>query len=327
MAGRREFLRDLGISAVSGAALLSATRAYGNPGPEPDRGTGKRVRVGIIGAENSHSRAFGKMFNIEKKFPGVEVVAIWGETDEFAKHSAGVGGIKKIVKEQSELLGMVDAVIIDHRHAKYHVQAAVPFIEAGIPTFVDKPFSYRFYEGRMLLELAEKHKTPITCLSSIGVGPAVEDMAAQVKEIEDEILSIVITGPADISSKYGGIFFYGIHIIEQLFKIFGNDAVAVRATRHGKRTTFQIKFKSGHLATALLCRERQVFCVTDKGAKEIKSRIEGHKDLYMNMYGSIVRMFQTGEEPRSHASILKTVAVLEAMERSVSSEKWEMLLG
>lgn len=33
----------------------------------------KPIRVGIIGAENSHTIDFGKMFNIDKKFPGVEV--------------------------------------------------------------------------------------------------------------------------------------------------------------------------------------------------------------------------------------------------------------
>ena len=43
------------------------------------------VRIGIIGAENSHTRGFGKIFNIDKKFPGLEVKYVWGETEAFAK--------------------------------------------------------------------------------------------------------------------------------------------------------------------------------------------------------------------------------------------------
>jgi len=39
-----------------------------------------------------------------------------------------------------------------------------------------------------------------------------------------------------------------------------------------------------------------------------------------------VKMFQTGEEPRTHASIIKTIATLEAMERSVMTEEWEFLV-
>jgi hypothetical protein len=37
----------------------------------------------------------------------------------------------------------------------------------------------------------------------------------------------------------------------------------------------------------------------------------------------IVEMFRTGKEPRRHESILKCVAILEALERSAISENWE----
>ena len=323
MARRRGFFKELGAGAVSSLGLAAMAQGAENRPSEPDYGTGKRVRVGIIGGENSHTIGFGKIFNVEKKFPGIEVVAVWGETDEFAKNAAEKGSIPRIVKKQEELMGMIDALIVDHRHAKYHVAAARPFVEAGIPTFIDKPFCYRVAEGRELLELAEKRNTPITCLSSAAYGPGVDDMAAQVKELED-VGSIVITGPASINSKYGGIFFYEIHTVEQLFKLFGDDAEAVRATRHGPHTTFQIKFTSGLLATIILARRREVLCVTREGLKEIKPRFESENQLHM--YAAIVKMFQTGEEPRSHDSILKSIAALEAMERSVLSERWELLL-
>ena len=37
-------------------------------------------------------------------------------------------------------------------------------------------------------------------------------------------------------------------------------------------------------------------------------------------------MFRTGKEPLSHASILKYVAVLEAIEKSALNEKWEEVI-
>ncbi|MBN2290676.1 MAG: Gfo/Idh/MocA family oxidoreductase [Candidatus Glassbacteria bacterium] len=323
MSNRRKFITDLGAGAVSGLALAAVAQAQGASAPEPDFGSGKRVRVGIIGAENSHTIGFGQMFNVEKKFPGVEVVAVWGETDEFARNAAEKGSIPRIVKQQEELMGMIDALIVDHRHARYHVEAARPFVGAGIPTFVDKPFCYRVSEGRELVELAEERKTPITSLSSVAYGPGIDDMAAQVAGLEDPG-PIVITGPAGINSKYGGIFFYGIHTVERLFKVFGDDAEAVRATRHGPHTTFQVEFTSGKLATIILGRQWQVFRVVQEGMLELKPRFESEDSLYM--YAAIVRMFQTGEEPRTHESILRSIAALEAMERSVLSERWELLL-
>jgi len=320
MGNRRDFMKGVFLSS---AALVSAPRTAAASAPQLDVGTGKKVRVGIIGAENSHTVNFGRMFNVDKKFPGVEVVAVWGETDEFAKSAAERGSIPRIVKEQSQLLGMIDALIIDHRHAKYHAAAAIPFIEAGIPTFIDKPFTYRVQEAQNLLDLAEKHKTPITCLSGLGIGPGVDDMAAQVSEM-DEIGPILVTGPADVDSKYGGIFFYAVHFVERMFKVFGDDVVSVRATRHGSHTSFQYKYSSGNLATAFLANDWYVHVLTKDGWLEIKPRSDIEDRLYM--YSAIVKMFQTGEEPRSHESILKVVSTLEAMERSVSSESWEMLI-
>jgi hypothetical protein len=39
----------------------------------------------------------------------------------------------------------------------------------------------------------------------------------------------------------------------------------------------------------------------------------------------MVEMFRTGKEPRAHDSILYSMSVLEALERSVNSEKWEII--
>ena len=46
------------------------------------------IRIGIVGAENSHSVAISKTLNIAKRVPGFRVVAIWGETDKFARDAA-----------------------------------------------------------------------------------------------------------------------------------------------------------------------------------------------------------------------------------------------
>ncbi len=321
MQNRRQFVWGAGLGVLAGAAAANTVKGSPENRQELDVGTGKRIRIGIIGAENSHTIRFGETFNQQKAFPGVEVVAVWGETEEFAQKAAQAGSIPKIVKRQEELLGAVDAVIIDHRHAKYHAAAAEPFLRAGIPTFIDKPFTYRTAEARHILDLAEKYGTPITCLSTLGFGPTIDAMRKQVEDL-GEISSIIVTGPAGINSKYGGIFFYGVHLVERLFKLFGDDVMAVRATRHGPHTTFQFKFSSGGLATAILAKGWYVYCLTGEGLREVKPGSDEDDRLWT--YSAIVRMFQTGKEPRSHESILRTVSTLEAMERSVYSEGWEL---
>jgi len=319
---RRSFIKTIG----TGAAL--STIAFATPGiasttiADPENKL-KPIRVGIIGAENSHSVNFGKMFNIDHKFPGVELTHIWGETDEFARKTAEAGKIPNIVKEQKEMLGKIDALIVDHRHAKYHLEAATPFVKAGIPTFVDKPFCYRVEEGKKFLEMAREVGTPVTSFSSIAQSVCTYDIREQVKSIS-EINHVVRFGPLDLDSPYGGVFFYGVHLLQPLMVMFGEDIQRVKITRDGKKGSASLVFKSGLYATLIfknLAYGWETFVETKTGLVELKSRVPETDPI--KIYTDIVEMFRTRVEPRSHESILTEIAILEALERSATSEKWE----
>lgn len=281
------------------------------------------LKIGIIGAENSHTAAFGKMFNIDKKFPGAEVKYVWGETDTFAKNAMEKGGIPNQVKDPLEMMGKIDALIVDHRHPKYHLAAATPFVKAGIPTFIDKPFCYRAAEGKEFLEMAKKVGTPVTSYSSIAQSDATFYLIKQVKNLGD-IVQVVRTGTVDLDSEYGGVFFYGVHVVQPLMYIFGEDIERVKITRNGKLGNASLQFSSGLFAT-LIFKEKaygwQTFVETKSEFIELKSTVEETNPA--KNYVDMVEMFRTGKEPRSHQSILNCVSVLEALEKSASSEKWE----
>ncbi|MDN5203679.1 Gfo/Idh/MocA family oxidoreductase [Fulvivirgaceae bacterium BMA10] len=283
----------------------------------------ENISIGIIGAENSHTRAFGKLFNIDKKFPGVEVKYVWGETEAFAKNAMEKGGIPSMVKDPKEMLGKIDALIVDHRHGKFHLEAATPFVKAGVPTFIDKPFCYRVEEGKKFLGMARELGTPITSYSSVAHSYATLDIKDQVSRIED-IKQVVSYGPLDMNSPYGGVFFYGPHLVQPLLYIFGNTVTRVRVNKNNKNSSASLVFKNGMLATLIFTTKRygwQTFVETEQGIIELKSSVEDK--VPSKNYVDMVTMFKTGQEPRSHQSILHGVAVLEALEKSVLSEQWE----
>ncbi|MEN8227919.1 MAG: Gfo/Idh/MocA family oxidoreductase [Bacteroidota bacterium] len=323
---RRSFIKTMGKGAALSTVALSSTSAFAShllsvPGQKP-----KKIRIGIIGAENSHTIGYGKIFNIEKKFPGAEVKYVWGETDEFAANAAAKGKIPNIVKDQKEMLGKIDALIVDHRHAKYHLQAATPFIKEGIPTFIDKPFCYRAAEGKEFLELARKHGAAVSSYSSIAHSNATYDIKKQVESM-GEINQVVRYGPVDMDSKYGGIFFYGVHLLQPLMNIFGEEIEKVRVTRNGKNGSATLVYKNGLFATLVfknLSYGWETFVETKEGLTQLNSRVE-ESDPSIN-YADMVEMFRTGKEPRSHQSMLNGVSVLEALEKSVASQQWEEVL-
>ena len=152
MNSRRSFIKEM--AKVAALSAVPFSYVHGMQGADFLKHKNKKIRIGIIGAENSHTIGFGKLFNIDQKFPGVEVTHVWGETEEFAKNAMEKGHIPTMVKDAKEMLSKIDALIVDHRHGKFHLEAAIPFIKAGIPTFIDKPFCYRLEEGKEFLALA-----------------------------------------------------------------------------------------------------------------------------------------------------------------------------
>lgn len=320
MKTRRDFIKNMSVGAALSTVVISPAGAMASN--ILSGSTEKNVRVGIIGAENSHTSHFGSIFNLEKQFSGVELTHVWGETKELAHMAAAKSNIPNIVEDPNNMLGNIDALIVDHRHAKYHLEPAIPFIKEGIPTFIDKPFCYRLKEGRKFLELAEKHGTSVTSFSTIAQSEATFDISRQLKGMDD-IKEVVRFGPADLDSKHGGIFFYGVHLVQPLMYMFGDDVEKVKVTRNKNKGSASLVFKSGLFATLVfnsISYGWSTYIDTKDGVIELKSEVK--EPTPKRADSDIVKMFRTGEQPRSYESILKCVAVLEALEKSSYNEEW-----
>jgi predicted dehydrogenase len=286
------------------------------------------IRIGIVGAENSHSWSIAKTLNVTKAVAGAQVVAIWGETDEYAKNAAEKGQIPTIVKKPTDMIGRIDAVIVDHRHAKLHLPAALPFLDERLPLFIDKPFCYRLAEGKAFLAKARKLRVPVTSFSSMPAQKAFGKLLQAVKKAGD-VRAVSSIGPADIMSQWGGIFFYGIHQVDMLIEGFGQDIAAVSVTKKkaGEKflATVTLFWDSGLMATMQCLTGGEtgfhMAVSTDKGV--IAERIVSDADPYLAGIKRFVKMFKDGKEPYSHSRILAPVAVLEAMEKAVTSGKLE----
>ncbi len=282
------------------------------------------IRIGIVGAENSHSAAIARTLNIGKKVPGCRVVAIWGETDKFAADAAKAGKIPKIVKRPADMTGEIDAVIIDHRHPKYHLPAAEAFLKARLPMFIDKPFCYRLAAGKKFLARCRRAKVPVT---SFGIVPMQKTFAAFRRSVNrgGQVRAAASAGPCDLDSPYGGIFFYGVHQVESLVEAFGPDVAAVGVARAPRRkdAIATLFFRSG-LTAAMHCLDTyeagfHISAVTDAGP--VAKKLTFDANAYLTGIRTFCKMFRTGKEPLDHKRILAPVAVLEAMEKSVRTGK------
>ena len=282
------------------------------------------IRIGIVGAENSHSVAIAKTLNIAKAVPGCRVVAIWGETPAFAAKSAEAGKIPAIVKRPADMLGKIDAAVVDHRHGKYHLPAVEPFLKAKLPMFIDKPFCYRLAEGKKFLARARRMKVPVTSFSTVPLSKSFKGFAKAVSKAKG-VCAASSCGPCDLNSQYGGIFFYGIHQVDVLLELFGTAVTAVGVDKpvKGPQAVATLFFKDG-LTASMHCLTGwstgfQLSVVTENGPLAV--RLESDPNPYLTGIQTFCRMFKTGREPVDHKRFLAPIAVLEAMEKSVKTGK------
>ncbi len=276
------------------------------------------IRLGIIGAENSHSYSMGNLCNVKKAVP-MSVTAIWGETAEFAKVAAEKGSIPKIVQDWRELLGQVDVVMIDHRDAKYHYEPAEFFIKNGVPTFVDKPMTATVKDAKRLLKLGESKKAPVTTFSSIPMQTAFQAFKADVAK-EGGVRTLNSTGPADIDSPYGGIFFYGIHQVDAMVELMGTEVESVTMERRGPNGIVVVRYSGNRWATLNCLAGPAAFywmaCTEKKAMTHADVR---DSDPYTTSAQLIVRFVEEKKSAFSQERMLAPIAVLAAMESSMKN--------
>ena len=75
--------------------------------------------------------------------PGAKVTHIWCDDPTEAAVVAKASLIPHVVKRPEDVIGQVDAVVIPTDKGWEHVDRVRPFIEAGLPVFIDKPLCDR----------------------------------------------------------------------------------------------------------------------------------------------------------------------------------------
>ncbi len=281
------------------------------------------MKIGIVGAENGHTAGFAKVLNVDKRIRGARVIQVWGETRTLALKAAAAGMIPQIVKTPEALIGKVDGAVVDHRHGRLHLAAARPLLEAGIPLFIDKPFCYRVAEGRRFLARATELQVPVCSFSAMHMHDSFRAIQRETRRL-GKIHAVITTGACDIKSRWGGIFFYGIHQVDMALRLLGYQPRTAQVIRgKGKNHAAMLGFDNGAVAVMNLIgagpARFHVSVIGEKG--RLDRPITYDQSPYLSAVRAFTTMFKSGKSPETTESMLVPVAVLEALEKSVASGK------
>jgi len=283
-------------------------------------------KIGVIGTENSHALAFAKIINQpdpisgERLFPNAKIIGAYGPDKDTAQAIVDQGGAEFVANSPDDFFGKVDAMMITNRKGSLHAGYALPFIEKGLPIFIDKPFTSDVKEAEKLVEAAKKSGSIICGGSGCKLAYDVLTLKHNVRQGRDSIISASINFAADTESEYDGFFFYSPHLTEMALEIFGPDVKSVfTLEKAGSRIsiwryeTFDVTLhytKGGPVSSAT------IYTTAGNITRNIDISM-----IYNLEVEQFLKMLETKKMPYNYTNLVTPIRIIAAVEESAKTSK------
>ena len=235
---------------------------------------------------------------------GATVTCVWTQSAEISQSIARTTGIEHIADSPEEMAGQVDAVILARDDAENHVTMARPFIDSGIPIFIDKPLTLSLSELAYFSEETAKGKIIMSCSS---MRYANECMVAR-----QELASL---GKLELATAVGKKDWnkYGVHLLEALFSILDDPRpVSVKHIGQSGRDIVHITFENGFQAVVHLfmdiCSTFQLSVYGQTGWKLIDVR-----NSYSMFRDNIIEFIRSVQEKKARLPFEKTERIIRTL--------------
>jgi predicted dehydrogenase len=170
------------------------------------------------------------------QIPNANVTHIWTDEPADAQLVAKASLIPNVVERPEDVIGQVDAVIVATDKGHEHVERCRPFVEAGLPIFVDKPLVDNEPDLQTFRAWVNEGK-PI--LTSSAMLYAKEFMPYRISTHDLGELRFCSITMAKTWERYG------IHAIACVYPILGPGFISTRNTGSIDRNIIHFKHASG----------------------------------------------------------------------------------
>ena len=196
----------------------------------------KPLKLGVIGLSpgNGHPYSWSAIFNgynpaemencgfpvipryLElQQFPKdaiaeAAVTHVWAQDKKIASHIAKATLIENVVDSYTDMIGQVDGVLLARDDAETHYEFAAPFLNAGIPIYIDKPLALSVADAKQLINLQQYPGQLFSC-SALRYAKEFQLSGPELAQI-GHLRHIHATVPKDWDK-------YAVHVIEPLLMI------------------------------------------------------------------------------------------------------------
>jgi hypothetical protein len=282
------------------------------------------IRLGIVDFDTSHVVAFTQRLHhqgvpeaqwvdgarVVLGCPGASAVLPAEKVAEYARTVEALG--VRLVARPEQMLGEIDAVLIESNDGTVHLERARPFLQAGVPAFIDKPFACSLADAQELARLATAKGVPLFSSSSLRFAPEVTAQAEREGEA-GRLLGLEVWTPGSVNDRNPGLFNYGVHGVEPLYALMGTGCEVVTCIASEGADVAIGRWRDGRIASVRAQRAgRTGFGLTAHRERAIETVAIGTEFIYRELLKRIVAMVETGRPPVPIAESLEIVAFMEA---------------
>lgn len=238
---------------------------------------------------------------------GARVTHIWTDEPEEASRVAAAARIETISSFPEDVIGKVDGVIIATDDGDDHMRRARPFVEAGLPVFVDKPLA----TNRLDLQQFNKWvRDGARILSSSGMR-----YSPELDTLRGDWRWITAFTPKTWER-------YGIHLLEPVACLLGPGFETVRLVSSQRGSVAHLTHKCGTVVSLAAMEEAHGGAFTFHVYGENSCRAATFSDTYSafrRQLQSVVKWMRDGIEPFPFAETIELMSVIIAGIESRSS--------
>ena len=253
--------------------------------------------------------------------PGAKVTHIWTDNPADAYLVAKASNIPHVVDRPEDVIGAVDAVIVATDKGWEHVERCRPFVEAGLPLFVDKPLADNDADLKVFREWVADGAA---ILSSSCMRYTKEFMPWRISTNDLGQLRLASVTMAKSWERYG------IHALEAIYPIMGPGFTALRYSGTSERGIIHLEHSRG--AEGVISIINDLYggfgCLTlagTEGSVSVKSSDTFYS--FKAQLESFIRYLRTGERPFDFAETVELIRIVIAGIKSRENNGARVELG
>lgn len=283
-------------------------------------------KIAILGCENSHADAFLACIKDRAEFGDVEVVGVYSNEREAAEKLNGKFGVP-VMDGYADAVGKIDGLIVTARHGDNHYLYAKPYIESGIPMFIDKPITVSEQDAVEFARQLKENNIRVCGGSSLKQDAFVQKLReSSTEQSKGKTLGGYVRAPYQSENAYGGFYFYSQHLVEMVCEIFGRFPISVTAKQNGGQIHVLFHYED-YDCVGLFCDGKYVYYAS----RMAESGSEGYEivftgDWYYKEFKEFHCLLNGEDQSQTYEEFVSPVFIMNAIERSLISGREEKVL-